>query len=97
MFSQRKYPNKTIRIPIATIRVRDIILRRSLKLEFSQIGLGDIDIIADNAIETQQIKRKEAIATRRILALCAKCTKMSTTHNRCLGRRVSRHDLLHDG
>jgi hypothetical protein len=79
-------------IPLAEIRVRDIVSYRNLKLALKTAKIEDIAIRGDNG---EDAGRLETI-TQPILAFCAVCIKLSTTHLRCGGCKVSLYCCLTD-
>lgn len=72
-------------IPLAEIRVRDIVSYRNLKLALQMAKIQDIAIRADNVEGSDRLE----VITQPILAFCAVCIKLSTTHRRCGGCKVS--------
>lgn len=78
-------------IPLAEIRVRDIVSYRNTKLGLKQANIQNVTVRGDNV---QGPNRREA-SPQPILAFCAVCIKLSDKHRRCGGCKVRSLRILH--
>lgn len=82
-------PEMRCAVPLAEVRVRDIVQYRNVKLALKD-GLEDIAVRGDSV---QPPDRHEYIHEP-ILAFCGICFKLSTKHKRCGGCKVSQRKYL---
>lgn len=81
---QSQYPGENVRVLLSDIRVRGIVAYRYFKDMLWRSGLLNIGIRTDNVL---LLDRKE-VTQEPIIAYCALCLKLGTTHSRCAGCKV---------
>lgn len=86
-------PGMRCAVPLAEVRVRDIVHYRHLKLAFENSKLHDIGVRGDSV----EVPNRQNLDMQPLLAFCAVCKNLSTAHRRCGGCKVRCHLNLGQG
>lgn len=79
-----QYPQSRMKIPLTSIRLRDIVVLRFFMHVLATANMTDLIVITDNMLH---LERKEA-TEEPIWSFCASCLKLEVSQSRCAGCKV---------